>query len=56
MKQQQKNNTKIDKYAFLQALATRNGHTVETMLKYYAHLFPETEQQQVIDLLNFLEK
>lgn len=55
VKQQQKNNVKIDKYAFLSALANRNGHTVEVMMKHYAYLFPETEQSQVIDLLNNLE-
>lgn len=55
IEQQQKNNVKIDKYAFLSALANRNGHTVETMMKYYAHLFPDTEQSQVIDLLNNLK-
>ena len=54
VKEQQKNNAKIDKYAFLSALANRNGHTVETMMKYYATLFPDTEQSQVIDLLNKL--
>lgn len=56
VKQQQKNNVKIDKYAFLSALANRNGHTVEIMMKHYAYLFPDTEQSQVIDLLNNLEK
>lgn len=55
IKQQQKNNVKIDKYAFLSALANRNGHTVEIMMKHYAYLFPDTEQSQVIDLLNNLE-
>lgn len=54
--QQQRNNVKIDKYAFLSALANRNGHTVEVMMKHYAHLFPDVEQSQVIDLLNNLEK
>lgn len=54
VKVQQQNNAKIDKYAFLSALANRNGHTVETMMKYYATLFPDTEQSQVIDLLNNL--
>lgn len=56
VKVQKQNNAKIDKYSFLSALANRNGHTVETMLKYYAHLFPDTEQEQVIDLLNNLKK
>ena len=55
IKNQQLNNVKIDKYAFLSALANRNGHTVETMMKYYANLFPDTEQSQVIDLLNNLK-
>lgn len=55
IKNQQNNNVKIDKYAFLSALANRNGHTVETMMKYYANLFPDTEQGQVIDLLNNLK-
>ena len=55
IKNQQRNNVKIDKYAFLSALANRNGHTVETMMKYYANLFPDTEQSQVIDLLNNLK-
>ena len=54
VKNQQQRNMKIDKYAFLSALANRNGHTVETMMKYYANLFPDTEQSQVIDLLNNL--
>ncbi len=56
VKEQQKNNAKIDKYSFLSALANRNGHSVETMLKYYAYLFPDTEQNQVITLLNNLKK
>lgn len=56
VKVQKENNAKIDKYSFLSALANRNGHTVETMLKYYAYLFPDTEQEQVIDLLNNLKK
>lgn len=55
IKVQQKNNAKIDKYAFLSALANRNGHTIETMMKYYATLFPDTEQSQVVDLLNNLK-
>jgi integrase len=55
VKVQKQNNQKIDKYAFLSALANRNGHTIETMMKYYATLFPDTEQSQVIDLLNNLE-
>ena len=54
VKKQQQNNNKIDKYSFLSALANRNGHTVETMMKYYANLFPDVEQEQVIDLLNNL--
>ena len=54
VQEQQKNNNKIDKYSFLSALANRNGHTVETMMKYYANLFPDVEQEQVIDLLNNL--
>lgn len=56
VEQQQKRNMKIDKYAFLSALANRNGHTVETMMKYYANLFPDTEQEQVIDLLDSLKE
>lgn len=56
VKQQQQNNVKIDKYSFLSALANRNGHTVEVMMKHYAYLFPDTEQSQVIELLNNLEK
>lgn len=51
----QQNNVKIDKYTFPSAIANRNGHTVETMMKYYANLFPNTEQSQVIDLLNNLK-
>jgi len=55
VKHQQELSLKIDKYAFLSALANRNGHSVDTMMKYYAHLFPDVEQDQVVSLLNRLK-
>lgn len=55
VERQRKNNVKIDKYAFLSSLANRNGHSVEVMMKHYAELFPDTEQSQVIDILDELD-
>ena len=46
--------SKIDMDKFFFMLSTRLGHSIEVMLKTYAHLSPDIMQDEIVDLLDNL--